>query len=211
MENESKSDLPLRQDMPLLTQLRAVSDETRLTMLRLMHNRERNVGELAGLVNLSEPTVSHHLSKLHSAGLLNLRMAGNQRFYRVDPKKLAHFKTLVSTIEIPPEEQERPVPDTAWIEALDWDEEDKKVLRTYTKDGQITDLPTKDKKCVVIMRWLATKFQPDVRYTEKQVNAILTEFFADYASLRRMLVDFGFMRRERGGGDYWLTPENEGS
>lgn len=205
MDNEAKRDLPF------LQLLKTVADEHRLTMLRLMNGQERNVGELAGLFELSEPAVSHHISKLHKAGLLNLRMAGNQRFYRVNPKKLAQFKAMVAKIEVMPEELERPVPDTAWIDALDWDEEDKKVLRTYTKDGQITDLPTKDKKCVVIMRWLATKFQPDVRYTEKQVNIILTEFFPDYASLRRMLVDFGFMRRERGGGDYWLAPENEGS
>jgi hypothetical protein len=48
-----------------------------------------------------------------------------------------------------------------------------------------------------------------VRYTEKQINALLTEVHPDYATLRRSLVEYGFMRRERGGGDYWLTPENE--
>ena len=46
--------------------------------------------------------------------------------------------------------------------------------------------------------------------SEKQVNGILTQYNEDYATLRRNLVEYGFMRRERGGGDYWLTPENEG-
>lgn len=205
MDDEAKRDLPF------LQLLKTVADEHRLLMLRLMNGQERSAGELAELVKLSEPTVSHHVSKLHSAGLLNLRMAGNQRFYRVDPKKLAQFKAMVAKIEIMPQEQERAVSDNAWIDALDWDEADKKILRDYTRDGQLTQIPTKDKKCMVIMRWLATRFQPDVRYTEKQVNAILTEVFADYASLRRMMIDFGFMRRERGGGDYWLAPENEGA
>ena len=205
MDDEAKRDLPF------LQLLKTVADEHRLLMLRLMNGQERSAGELAELVRLSEPTVSHHVSKLHSAGLLNLRMAGNQRFYRVDPKKLAQFKAMVAKIEIMPQEPERAVSDNAWIDALDWDEADKKILRDYTRDGQLTRIPTKDKKCMVIVRWLATRFQPDVRYTEKQVNTILTEVFADYASLRRMLVDFGFMRRERGGGDYWLTPENEGA
>ncbi len=205
MDDEAKRDLPF------LQLLKTVADEHRLLMLRLMNGQERNVGELAGLVELSEPTVSHHISKLHSAGLLNLRMAGNQRFYRVNPKKLAQFKAMVATIEVMPEEQERIVSDNTWIDALDWDEADKKILRDYTIDGQLTQLPTKDKKCMVILRWLATRFQPDIRYTEKQVNATLTEVFADYATIRRMLVDFGFMRRERGGGDYWLAPENEGA
>lgn len=205
MDDEAKRDLPF------LQLLKAVADEHRLLMLRLMHGQERNVGELAELVELSEPTVSHHISKLHSAGLLNLRMAGNQRFYRLNPKKLAQFKAMVAKIEVMPEEQERAISDNAWIDALDWDEADKKILRDYTIDGHLTQIPTKDKKCMVILRWLSTRFQPDVRYTEKQVNAIITEVHNDYATLRRSLVDFGFMRRERGGGDYWLAPENEGT
>ncbi len=201
---------PSKQDMPLLQLLKTVGDETRLTIIRLLHNQERNVGELAGLLEpLSEPTVSHHLSKLHSAGLLSLRMVKNQHFYRLNPKKLAQFKAMVASIEIAPEEQERVVSDNAWIDALDWDEADKKILRDYTLDGQLTQIPVKDKKCMVITRWLATRFQPGVRYSEKQVNTILTEVFADYASLRRMMIDYGFMRRERGGSEYWLTPENE--
>src|SRR5688500_7558365 len=135
MDNEAKRDLPF------LQLLKTVADEHRLTMLRLMNGQERSAGELAGLFELSEPTISHHLSKLHSAGLLNLRVAGNQRFYRVNPKKLAQFKAMVAKIEVMPEEQERPTSDNAWIDALDWDEADKKILRDYTVDGQLTRIP----------------------------------------------------------------------
>ena len=42
-----------------------------------------------------------------------------------------------------------------------------------------------------------------------QVNDILLRYHEDYAGLRRDLVDFGFLRRERGGSQYWLTPEGE--
>jgi hypothetical protein len=83
------------------------------------------------------------------------------------------------------------------------------VLHDYTLNGRLVRLPTKDKKWQPILRWLATKFQPETTYTEKQVNAILLEVHPDYATLRRYLVEFGFMRRERGGGNYWLTPEHE--
>jgi hypothetical protein len=41
------------------------------------------------------------------------------------------------------------------------------------------------------------------------VYAILLEVHSDYASLRRYLIDYGYMRRERGGSNYWLTPEHE--
>jgi len=153
--------------------------------------------------------VSHHVSKLHGAGLLRLRMEGNQRFYSINEKRLATLKAYVNGIEKLPTRAEKVKSDTAWIEALEWNEADKKVLRDYTMNGKLTQVPVKTAKFIVVLRWLATKFQPGTHYTEKQVNTILTEVHEDYATLRRSLVDYGYMRRERGGGDYWLTPENE--
>jgi hypothetical protein len=160
-------------------------------------------------LNLSEPTVSHHVGRLHGAGLLNLRMAGNQRFYRLNPTRMATFKAYAAEIETLPVEPAPESVDNAWIDTLDWVEADKKVLRDYTVGGRLAQLPTKEKKWLVVLRWLATRFEPGTRYTEKQVNARLTEVHDDYATLRRNLVEYGFMRRQRGGGDYWLTPDDE--
>jgi len=83
------------------------------------------------------------------------------------------------------------------------------VLRDYVADGRLPNLPSKVNKWLVILRWIATKFEPGKHYTEKQVNAILRDINEDYATVRRYLIDYGYMRRELGGGDYWLTPENE--
>lgn len=193
----------------LLYLLKALSDEHRLLMVAMMSEREYTVTEMAELLERTEPTVSHHVSKLHSVGLLRLRMAGNQRFYSINSERLAKFKAYAAEIDSLPTKPEVEVSDNAWIDALDWDTADKKLLRNYTFSGRLSKLPEKEKNWLVILRWLATKFQRDMRYSEKQVNAILTEVHKDYASLRRNLVEYGFMRRERGGGDYWLTPENE--
>ena len=48
---------------------------------------------------------------------------------------------------------------------------------------------------------IAIEFEPGVRYDEQEVNAIVGRFFNDYASLRRYLVDDGFLAREH--GEYW--------
>jgi hypothetical protein len=88
-------------------------------------------------------------------------------------------------------------------------EADKKVLRTYLVGRRLTQFPNREKRWLVILRWLVTLFEPGVRYTEREVNTILTAVHEDYALMRRDLVEYGFMRRERGGGDYWLAPENE--
>jgi DNA-binding transcriptional ArsR family regulator len=194
----------------LLAMLKTVADESRLLMLRLLNQREYSVGGLAQQVELSEPTVSHHLSKLHGAGLVTLRMAGNQRFYRINESGLTRLKQLVAEIEKMPPEPEQAVSDNSWIKALGWDAWDQRVLSDHTVNGRLTHLPTKQKKLLVILRWLATLFQADTLYTEPQVNAILkTVDIEDYMTMRRNLVDFGYLRRERGGGKYWLAPANE--
>lgn len=197
------------QQRDLLNLLKTLADEHRLKMVGLMKGHERTVTEMSGLLSLSEPTVSHHVSKLHSAGLLRLRMAGTQRFYSLNETRLAKFKAYAAEIEMLPDEAHEQAADNAWIDALDWEVADKKVLRDYIIGGRLTQLPTKEKKWLVILRWLATRFEPGKHYTEKEVNAILTEAHSDYATLRRYLVDYGFMRRERAGSNYWLTPEDE--
>jgi len=191
----------------LLEFLKALADDSRLKLLRLLAQGERNVGELADLLGLSEPTISHHLSYLRTVGLVNLRTEGNQHFYRLDTARLTRLKQLVNQVEqMPPEAL---ASDDAWIDRLDMPEADRKVLREYTSNGRLTQIPSRQKKQLVILRWLATKFQSDVTYTEKEINAILRQHHDDHATLRRDLVDFGFLRRERAGSKYWLAPEDE--
>jgi len=191
----------------ILQMLKALGDDSRLTLLQLLAEGERSVGDLAQLVDLGEPTVSHHLARLREVGLVSLRMAGNQRFYRVNDSGLALFKRLAAEIE-----QSQPLPapvaaDDAWIAVLGWSAEDQQVLREHTQGRQLTRLPSKQKKTQVILRWLATLFEPERFYSEAEVNTLLKAVYAeDYVSLRRDLVDLGYLRRERGGGKYWLAP-----
>ena len=194
----------------LLGTLKVLADESRLKMLWLLNEREYNVGELAAATELTEPTVSHHLSKLHSAMLVNLRMDGNKRYYRLNKTALDRFKATVSEIETLVPEPNKEQGDYSWIEALGWDEADSKVLRDYTINGKLKRIPSKQKVTLVILRWLATLFEADRLYTEPEVNEVIkTIYERDYVSLRRDLVDFGYLRRERGGGKYWLTPADQ--
>src|SRR5262245_35848430 len=152
-----------------MNMLKAVADENRLEMIRQMSARERNVGEMAEHLKISDATASHHLSKLHSAGLVNLRTAGKERLYRVDPKRLAELKAYVAEMESILSDATVEKEDTAWLDALVWDDADKKVLRDYIKNGRMNQFPTKQKKYLVILRWLVTKFEPGKHYSEKEV------------------------------------------
>jgi DNA-binding HxlR family transcriptional regulator len=194
----------------LLTMLKALAEENRLTLLRMIHQKETPAGELAERLGLSEPTISHHLARLREAGLVNLRTAGTQRLYRSNPSGIRKFKQLAADIETAPEKQAEKDTDESWIDTLGWPETDSKVLRDYTRGGLLTRVPNKRKKFLVVLRWMARLFQPDTLYTEKEVNDLLKSVHpTDPVTLRRGLVDMGYLRRERGGGQYWLASADE--
>ena len=195
----------------LLIILKTLADKSRISIFRILNQSEYSVGDLAELINLTEPTVSHHLSRLRQAGLVTLRTAGNQRFYQANQNGLAYFKKLVNEIELLPPVPQPVISEDFWIEVLGWSEEDQKVLKSHTQNGKLVRLPAKQKKMLVILRWLAGLFEAGKFYSETEVNQIIRNVHEDdYVGLRRELIDMGYLRRERGGGKYWLTPaENE--
>jgi DNA-binding HxlR family transcriptional regulator len=194
--------------LPLM--LKALADDSRLAILLMLNLHECAVNELAQATKLTDPTISHHLARLREAGLVSLRMAGNQRFYRVNEEGLALFKQLANEIELTPPDPGLNVSDDRWIAELGWDAQDQQVLKEHTHNGKVTSLPNKLKKTVVVLRWVATLFEPGKVYTEPEVNAILKEVYAwDYVSLRRDLIAMGYLEREPGGAKYWLAVEEK--
>lgn len=60
---------------------RALGDESRLRILQLLAERDRYLTELATELELSKPTISHHLAQLRSAGLVTMTEQGNLTYY----------------------------------------------------------------------------------------------------------------------------------
>jgi hypothetical protein len=89
---------------------------------------------------------------------------------------------------------------------------DRKVLESFLgPDGRIKQFPAQRKKFDVLLRHVLNSFEPGVRYPEKQVNEILSEYNEDTAYLRRSLVEAKYMAREGGGGAYWRVDDLEAS
>lgn len=79
--------------------------------------------------------------------------------------------------------------------------EEARILRIYLRDGRLSSIPTQRTKRLVILDLLAQDFEVGIHYSEAQVNATLRPYHEDVASLRRYLVDEGFL--DRAGGEYW--------
>jgi DNA-binding transcriptional ArsR family regulator len=78
--------------------LKQVSDPTRLQVLMLLSEKERNVTELcADLGTQSQPAVSHHLALLRHGRLIEPRRSGKHNFYALTDagRQLAHVVNSV--------------------------------------------------------------------------------------------------------------------
>jgi len=68
---------------------KALADETRQEIMRLCCCQWLSVGEIVEALNVTQPTVSHHLSLLKKAGLVRVRRDGKQIFYTLNQERLA--------------------------------------------------------------------------------------------------------------------------
>ena len=60
---------------------RALGDETRLRILKLLTDGDRYLTEIAAQLELSKPTIKHHLALLRAAGLVTVTEEGGLTYY----------------------------------------------------------------------------------------------------------------------------------
>jgi hypothetical protein len=78
------------------------------------------------------------------------------------------------------------------------------VRLAFFRDGRLTSLPTRSSYRTAALRILAERFERGRRYSEREVSSLLAGDAPDPATLRRLLVDHGFVARA--GGMYWRDP-----
>ncbi len=177
---------------------RALADPTRIRILGLLAERPMYGQELARVLDVKPPTVSHHIAPLVNAGLVYVRRENNYHYYELDSDGIQHLaestqhiaRSLFASNPLPPKSDER-----------------ARVVATFIKDGRLVSIPAQYKKRRYVMEELARSFEWGRLYDEKEVNAILKTFHDDVASLRREFIDQRIMLREN--GRYWLVRPNE--
>jgi DNA-binding transcriptional ArsR family regulator len=181
----------------LLPFFKALADQSRLRIVGLLADRERNVRDLATRLRLKEPTVSHHLAILRVQGLVELRADGNTHWYRLDQDALNALHRGVFSGQSPAAPPARAEPHSY----------DHKVLANFLDGERLIEIPVSRKKRSVILRWLAHRFEPGATYSEADVNQVIKRHHGDCATLRRELIGARMLQRER--GLYRRRPEAE--
>jgi hypothetical protein len=187
-----------RQDefQTLLRYLKALADESRLRILGILAAGERSVEDLAAMLKLRAPTVSHHLALLRAVDLVETRAEGTTRYYLLRAQGLSAINRMLSA----PEQ----LADFARDEdASAWEQ---KVLRDFFEGERLKEIPASRKKREVILRWLAERFEARRRYSEAEVNELLQRHHPDSATLRREMIGMGLLARK--DNYYWRTAPN---
>ncbi len=160
--------------------LKTIADETRLRILGLVATEPRTGKQLADELGLTAPTISHHMRKLTTAGIVDEKRDAQRHLYSLNTRLLS----TVRSADQPPANEPK--------------DDRFKTLRHFFKEGKLVSIPAGRKQRVIVLQYLLEQFEAGRAYPEREVNDLLGAFNEDYATLRRELVDYGYLVREKG-------------
>ncbi len=188
------------QSEELLNFFKALADANRLKIVGLLAQQPYTGEQLAEMLGLSASTVSHHLSMLAHVDLVSAR---SEQYYNVYSLNVGAIQAMAQRLL-----RHDDLPRLA--EDVDRTAYDRKVLKTFVRaDGTIKAFPAQEKKFQVLLHYVLEAFEPGKRYSEKQVNILLSRYSDDPAALRRGLIEYKLMAREarQGGNTYWRVDQ----
>jgi DNA-binding HxlR family transcriptional regulator len=177
---------------------KALADESRLMIIDSLREKPKYVEELSERLNLAISTVSFHLKKLESAGLVRSVKEQYYSVYHLNEGLLGFTLSELTSFS----SNHRELQDERMLKYKN------KVIRTFFRRGRLEKLPAQYKKRVIILTEIMKKFT-DKTYTEKEVDNIISVIHDDYVTVRRLLIDEKLMSRKNGiyniNSDYAVT------
>lgn len=78
---------------------RALADATRRRILQVLGEREMRASDVAARFEISRPAVSRHLRILTEADVLEVRVSGRERWYRIRPARLREAAAVLHELD----------------------------------------------------------------------------------------------------------------
>jgi len=90
------------------------------------------------------------------------------------------------------------------------EDSDKLLKRLFPEgtEGPLTTFTLKEKHKLVVLREITKRFERERTYNEKEINEIIKFAYHDFATLRRYLIEYGFLDRTPDGSQYWLRQDD---
>lgn len=172
-----------------LVLLKALSDESRLAIFRLLLERDAYSEVISERLKLAPSTVSFHLKKLSDAGLVTSSRDQYYTIYSAVPK-LAEMslKDLVMNSGVKIQEQDK-------IE----EQYKEKVLKSFFKYGKLVKIPSQKMKREWVMERVANSFQHGKNYSQKSAEELLSEIYTEPGLLLKEMLATGALKASEGG------------
>ncbi len=85
------------------------------------------------------------------------------------------------------------------------DKEKKITIKNYmNEEGALKSYPAKEKKKIIILEEITKNFSKGRIYSEKEINRVLKRIHEDYITIRRALIEYGFLERTNDCSKYWV-------
>jgi len=178
--------------------MKSLADISRLRVLNALMDKPRYVEELAHRLNLAPSTVSFHLKKLETAGLVTQSKEQYYIIYKLNDELFdLTLRELADSDDIEKYMQEERI-----------EKYRLKVLKTFFKKNKLVQLPVQRKKKMIVLDEFTKKFRAGKNYTEDNVNETIKQSYGDYCTIRRLLIEEGIMKRDK--QVYWLNVKLNG-
>ena len=197
-DNEGKENSTTQADdnsdalQPLMALATALLDTDRLRIAGLLASGPANPMQLEQATGISHRDLLRHLDSLQNFGIVKLQDPAPRDPDHYSPYELnaATFKAARQAMGKYKGVRKRPT------------DSRELTLETFMPDGKLTAFPLKQSQILVILDTVAARFESEKQYTEREVNVILAGITDDFATLRRYLVDYGYLSRTSDGSVY---------
>ena len=167
---------------------KVLSDPSRLQILASLNKEPMYVELIAERLELHPSTVSFHLKKLEQAGVVNSKKEQYYVVYHINRQKLnVNVMHVISNITT--KSQTLGEREAAYR---------RKVIRTFFEDGKLKSIPVQRKKRLIILEEIARDFETGKKYSEKEVNLMVSEYHYDFCTIRREFIMNKMFVRENG-------------
>ncbi|GAV13176.1 metalloregulator ArsR/SmtB family transcription factor [Paenibacillus sp. NAIST15-1] len=179
---------------------KALAEPTRVKMLILLAEGERNGQVLAEKLSVTPATITHHAAKLREASLINERREKNTIYFSLNDYFLKNnaaaainliYRGADGGIGMLNEEQQRL--------------RDSVIRNFFSKEGKLKNIPSQLKKKLIILEHMVTNLEAGRRYSEKEINEFIKAYHEDFATIRREFIMHQFLFREK--EIYELNPQ----
>jgi hypothetical protein len=169
--------------------LRLLLDPDRLAVAGALASRAMTTKEVVDATGRSQRVVLTAIGDLRAAG----PVAVGGEDYAIDTAALRDAARAAADLDVPMDP----------IIGYGMTADEQAILRRFFSGRTLTEIPANRAKRQVLLQRLALDFDVGRRYTEREVNDVLFAFHPDWSTLRRYLVDEGFLDREHVDDQNW--------